>query len=101
MYLANNLRQQVDKQIEALAQAVAGTANDNVKEYHTHVTLGYAIEKLATRVAAIKYGKPQLVQLQGIHGTLSDCANEFHRQVVVPALDRAKSAQGGVFGELG
>lgn len=94
MYLASNMRPLVDKQLEALAQAVAKASRDS-GVYATENVLGYAVAKLLTRVCKIKG-----TSLPAAIGALEIVKQEFFRKVAVSTFDKDRNAYGDVFSEM-
>lgn len=100
MYIGTNVRQRLDKEIEALAQAISKSVVLSSAEYSLAATSGYAISKLFARLLALKGNGVTQPGIATVLGTLETVKQEFHRKVAAPFEDRQRNMNGEVFAEL-
>lgn len=100
MYIGSNVRPRLDKEIEALAQAISKCVVLSSAEYSLASTSGYAVAKLFTRLLALKGNGVTQPGIATVLGTLETVKQEFHRKVAAPFEERQRNANGEVFSEL-
>lgn len=99
MYIGTNVRQRLDKEIEALAQAVSKSVSTASVEYSLAGIAGYAVSKLFARVVALRGGVSD-ANIASVFGTLESAKQEFSRKVAGPFFERQRNMNGEVFAEL-
>jgi len=94
MYLASNIRPALDRELEALAQAISkNSRGDGV--YAAENVLAYAVAKLLTRVSKVR-GLSAIAST----GILEAVKLEFSRKVSVSSFDKDRNINGDIFSEL-
>ena len=99
-YISQATRPYFDKEIEALAQAVAKNTRDSVEDYSVVRTMEYVVTKLLCRIIKIKFGTISYRAIASFLGVLETTKQEFYRRVAVPFEDKQKGINGDVYGEL-
>lgn len=100
IYLNNQVRPFVDKEIEALAQAISKNTREGVPTYGVSTTLQYVFGKLLARVLKIKYKEINDNTVATGEAALAGAAQEFNRRIVEPYNEKQKNLNGDVWGEL-
>jgi hypothetical protein len=99
MYIGNNVRPKLDKEIEALAQAISKNVSATSVEYSVAALTNYSLARLFSRLVQLKGGLNE-ASINIVLGVLEAVKQEFARKVAGTYLDRQRNLNGEVFSEL-
>lgn len=99
MYIGQNVRQKVDAQIEALAQAINKSHVSTSVEYSRENITSYALAKLLSRLIGMQGGLNQSNIVDTL-GLLETVQQEFARRVATGYSEKQRNINGDVFGEI-
>lgn len=99
MYIGNNVRPKLDKEIEALAQAISRSVVSTSEEYSLAGNSSYALSKLFSRLVQLR-GGVTTSNIATVLGTLESVKQEFSRKVAAQYFERQRNLNGEVFAEL-
>ena len=99
MYIGSNIRPKLDKEIEALAQAINRNSRMNNTEYSFSGITQYALSKLLARLVQLQ-GGVNSDTLTSVLGSLLAVEGEVLRKVQSVFADRQRNLNGEVFAEL-
>lgn len=99
MYIGNNVRPKLDKEIEALAQAISKNSNFGAGEYSVEALSQYVLARLFSRLIQLK-GGVSAAHLTSVLGVLATVQGEFLRKVGATYNDKQRNLNGEVFSEL-
>ena len=95
-YIAQDDRDALDAQIEALADAIAMTSSAKPGEAAFAGLLNYSISTLAMKVAQKRFGKMRYWIVALLTGVFKNVSDEFYRRIGVPYEDEQIAKAGDI-----